>query len=331
MKTIKKFTLCIPLLLFGGAAASAQDQPKAGAAPVEPTTVTVSVSVSGVRFAAVAGVGQVRLEVFGEDGASLYNSDFQPGSVRDWKLEDGRGQPLPDGSYLCVVTVRSLSGSLSVRQGSVLVQGGQASLQFGVGDQGGSVEPDRALAPVAEGDAASALTLLAHDGRAGQLVTTAGDLSFRGGDFFTGRDRELMRLSSDGALEVTGALLARGGVRFSDGTVLNSASGLSRGASGKGEKAGLASTPGPGVSPSAVANRLPKYDGSGSLVDSAFSDVAGTLGVGTDAPDANYKLDVRGHVVLGNTRRISLVADFNGNGEIAPDRKSTRLNSSHNR
>src|SRR5437870_1199717 len=84
---IRNSALGLLLLLAGASVTFAQDRPETRTASSAPT-ITVSISAKGVRFAALGSVKQMRLEVFGADGDSLYNSDFQAGSVRDWKPED---------------------------------------------------------------------------------------------------------------------------------------------------------------------------------------------------------------------------------------------------
>src|SRR2546421_12947115 len=129
---IRDFTFALLLWLAGTAVALAQDRTDTRAA-TSARTVTVSISAKGVRFAAFGSVKQIRLEVFSANGDSLYNSDFQAGSVRDWKLEDKQGLRLPDGTYLCVVTFRDVSGRIGMKQGAILVQGGQVALQLEIG------------------------------------------------------------------------------------------------------------------------------------------------------------------------------------------------------
>jgi hypothetical protein len=172
----------------------------------------------------------------------------------------------------------------------------------------------RSLSAVS-GGAAPAVTLTAHDGSIGQVVSTRGGLSFRSGDFFSGRDKELMRLTPEGnlglgvsdpqaRLDVAGTIRARGGILFDDGSVLRSASGAGA----------VRLTPGPtlagvtqsaGVTPSAVSGtgttgRLVKWTngGTGALGDSVVTESAGgNIGVGTAAP--NSKLHVVGSLELG--------------------------------
>ena len=44
-------------------------------------------------------------------------------------LQDGSGTRLPDGSYLCLATTKSLSGRISQRIGSLELSGSQVNLQ----------------------------------------------------------------------------------------------------------------------------------------------------------------------------------------------------------
>ncbi|HEY3134535.1 MAG TPA: hypothetical protein VGL29_00660, partial [Blastocatellia bacterium] len=228
---IRAFFLAL-LFVAGAAVTFAQSDATKANATLEPT-VTVSISEKGVRFAALGSIGQMRLEVFNANGDSLYNSEFRAGNVRDWGLEDKLGQPLADGSYLCVITFRNLSDKLGIKQGTVLVQSGLASLKLSDGQQIGAIEPDKSLAPVSVGNA-PAVTLAAHDGTDGTLVSTRGGLSFRLGDFFGGLDRELMRLTPEGnlgigithpqaKLDVDGLIRTTQGIVFPDGTIQTSA------------------------------------------------------------------------------------------------------------
>ncbi|HEX7312942.1 MAG TPA: hypothetical protein VF297_03430 [Pyrinomonadaceae bacterium] len=304
----RNFTLGLLLTLAGTIVASAQDRPES-AQTTPATAVTVSVSADGVRFAALGSVKQMRLEVFGPDGAPLYSSDFRPGGVRDWKLDDAHGLRLPDGAYLCVVTYRDVAGRLGVKQGAVLLQGGQAVLQLVGGNEAGAVEAEKRLAPVADNSAA-AVTLTTHDGGDGQLVSTRGGLSFRAGDFFAGKDKELMRLTPDGdlgvgvsepkaKLDVAGTIRARGGIQFDDGTVLTSARrapvGLGRfSASGPSADANVAVA----IGGSGTTNRLAKWvSGEGMLGDSVITESGGNLGVGTTSPSNRLDI-VRGNAGL---------------------------------
>src|ERR1041384_379776 len=99
MTTIKFFALGLMLLLTGASSAYAQTESASKQPAAQPdATVTVSLSAKGVRFAAPGALGQMRLEVFNAAGASLYNSEFQQGTVRDWAVQDKQGQALVDGT-----------------------------------------------------------------------------------------------------------------------------------------------------------------------------------------------------------------------------------------
>jgi hypothetical protein len=286
MTIIRTFMLTLLLLSSAGVIFAQTEQP-AKTAAVPDSTITVSISARGVRFAALGQFKQMRLEVFSAGGDAVYRSEFAAGNVRDWALEGRQGERLPDGSYLCVVTVRDVSGRMEMKQGTVLVQNGQASLKLAEGSRVGSIEPERSLAPVT-GGAATAVTVLAHDGQDGQIVSNRGALTFRTGDFFGGSDREQMRLTEDGrlgigtqkpqaTLDVAGTVRAQGGIVFDDGTALTSAGKLGRvSASGEVE---------PNVAGTGTANFLAKWtDSAGTLANSGVYESNGRIGINTTTP-----------------------------------------------
>lgn len=292
-------TFMLVLLLFAGALvnfAQTEQADKASAAP--DSTITVSISARGVRFVALGQVKQMRLEVFGAGGEAVYRSEFAAGNVRDWTLDDKQGTSLPDGSYLCVITVRDVSGRMEMKQGTVLVQGGQASLKLGGGSRVGAVEPEKSLAPVADG-AAPALTVVAHDGQDGQVISNKGALTFRTGDFFGGSDREQMRLTEDGrlglgtqnpqaTLDVAGTVRAQGGIVFNDGTALTSAGKAGRVNASTGDVE-------PNVAGTGTANFISKWtDSAGTLANSAIYELNGRVGINTASPQHVFSVRQNG-------------------------------------
>ena len=285
MTTIKIFALGFMLLLAGASSAFAQTESvsKQPASQAD-APVTVSISAKGVRFAAPGALGQMRLEVFNDNGDSLYNSEFQAGTVHDWSVQDMQGQALPDGSYLCVITLRDLSGRLSVKQGQISVQHGQASLQLSESVPAGGVAPEKTLAQVKEGNETTA-ALLVHNGRDAQLVSTHGGLTFRIGDFFGGQDKELMRLTPDGnlgvgvsspqaRLDVAGDIRATGllhvtGIEFANGTM--QMDGLSARKDAQGNVV-------PATAGTGTQNRFAKWtDNAGTLGDAAGYESGGLV------------------------------------------------------
>jgi hypothetical protein len=229
--TAIRISMLTCLLLAGAVVTFAQLEQAGKAAIPTDTTVTVSISSQGLRFIALGNIAQMRLEVFNASGAPVYTSDFKTGNVQDWTPEDQLGQPLPDGSYLCIITLRDLAGRVSLKQGSVVVQAGQVSLNLGEAKQAGGAE--KALAAAPDGSATT-VTLLAHDGKDGQLVSTQGGLTFRVGDFFARQDKELLRLTPEGKLglgvtdpqtklDVAGPIRTSEGVVFPDGTIQTTA------------------------------------------------------------------------------------------------------------
>jgi len=299
------------------ASTETQDAPTRATARATGQAVTISVTDHGVRFAALGSFGKMRLEVFNADGTSLYNSDFGAASVRDWVLDNKDGQPLPDGTYLCVITIRDLSGKLSTKQGSVVLQSGQPSLKLPDGETVEVVEPDKSLARVND-PLNTALTLIGHDGQDGQIVNTRGAMTFRFGDFFSGKDKELMRLTPEGnlglgvkspqaKLDVAGTIRANG-IEFPNGTMQTT--GLSGHTDAQGSLV-------PAVSGTGTTGKLTKWtDGpNGTLGDSPIaSDLNGNIGIGTSNPDS--LLNVQGAIpsLLGHMSAIRTTGSNNGFG-----------------
>ncbi len=247
------------------------------------TTVTASATAERVRFTAPSNVVRMQLQVISETGQILFEVSSK-GNVLDWSLQDSSGQRL-QGSYLTLVTVKSLSGRVSERTGTVSVAEQQVELKP-VEATGLMAVQQQAVGPVEENgaltilklDEGQAVTVVANNGSDGQIIRDRGALSFRLGDFFSGNDKEQMRLTEEGnlgigtakpktKLDVAGMIRAREGYAFSDGSKLD-----------VNEKGALTltnsnGTIAPNVSGTGSQNRLPKWtDNSGTLGDSVAID-----------------------------------------------------------
>ncbi|HEY0385716.1 MAG TPA: hypothetical protein VGC64_06870, partial [Pyrinomonadaceae bacterium] len=172
-------------------------------------TVTASASTEKVRFTASSQVIEMRLAIYAEAGKQLFAST-QAGNVLDWPIQDQNGQRLSDGSYLCVVSVKTLGRKESQKLATLTVEGKQVSLQP-TDDSKVSPAQAQAASPLEESGAAltilslpeaPAVTSIAHNGTEGELVRGSGALSFRVGDFYGGKDREQMRLTEEGNLGI---------------------------------------------------------------------------------------------------------------------------------
>ncbi|MEO8435633.1 MAG: hypothetical protein ABI596_12115, partial [Pyrinomonadaceae bacterium] len=247
MFTIKRF-ICSSLFAFVLAGTAwAQENP----APVEKLRepipaaplVTATASIKRVRFVSPGSVVQLRLEVYNEAGQKLFDTELHGGNVLDWHLQDGAGERLAAGAYACVLTIKSLSGRISQRVGVVTVNDKKAAVEAAGGVRLssaqqqviGPVEDNAAFTVLPQSDTES-ITAVTHDGSDGQMTSTKGALTFRTGDLFAGKDKEHMRITEDGkvgigtdkpeaTLDVAGSLRVSEGVRFSDGTTLDAASG----------------------------------------------------------------------------------------------------------
>src|SRR5215510_8519875 len=252
MKTLSTCSSLLVLIL-SSIAASAQSE----TARVEKSsgaTVTVSASGERVRFTAPESVVQIRLDIYSSSGKKVFDNEVRGGNVLDWHLQDGQAEPLADDSYLCVVTVKSLSGRITQRIGSVTVEKSSARVQpFDASQM--SAQQSQAIGPVEENASLTVLkqdenqttTVIAHNGEEGQITRGRGALSFRIGDFLSGKDIEQMRLTPEGnlgigithpeaKLDVDGLIRTSSGIMFPDGTVQTTAaigSSTSQGGSGQ--------------------------------------------------------------------------------------------------
>ena len=194
-----------------------------------------------VRFSAPSSVVQIRLEVYDSSGKKLFDNEVRGGNVLDWHLRDGQAKPLADDSYLCVITVKSISGRITQRLGSVIVEKATANVQP-VDLSQMTTQQTQAIGPMEENASLTVLkedenqttTVLAHNGEDGQITRGKGALSFRIGDFFSGKDSEQMRLTAEGnlgigiahpqaRLDVDGLIRTTQGIIFPDGSIQTTA------------------------------------------------------------------------------------------------------------
>src|SRR5436190_3322549 len=267
-------------------------------------TITASASADRIRIAAPSSIAQMHVEVYAASGEKLLDNEIRGGNVFDWHLQDGQGQHLSVGDYVCVVTVKNIAGRITQKIGAVRMGEKDVSVQPAAQL---SSQQSQAIGPVEENSSWTVLkenenqttTVIAHDGTDGQIVRGRGALSFRLGDFFSGNDQEQMRLTEEGnlgigtakpeaKLDVAGAVRARQGFVFNDGSTLN-----------VNEKGALILTGSDGtVAPNAAGtgtqNHLAKWletGGAGTLGDSSVTELAnGFVGIGTTNPQV--RLDV---------------------------------------
>ena len=177
--------------------------------------ITAAAPGEKVRFSSPARTCQIRMQIFGPSGEPLFDSTWKDGNVLDWPGD--AAHPLAGGSYRCVIMVKDLDGQITEKQATLNAQNGRYSIEtHGRADGLTVVGPD---------ENPPKITLLAHDGVTGSVVSTSGDLSFRFGDFLSGKDVERMRVSAGGDLFVDGVIHAKSGIMLPDGTILLTAPG----------------------------------------------------------------------------------------------------------
>ena len=285
------------------------DTPREPVAPIPAAPlVTAAATAKRVRFVSPGTVVQLRLEVYNETGQKLFDTELHGGNVLDWPLQDGAGQRLAAGSYACVLTIKSLSGRLSQRVGLVTVNDKKAAIEAAGGAQLstaqqqtiGPVEGNTAFTVLQESEA-EAITAVTHDGTEGQLARTRGALSFRLGDFLSGKDEEQMRLTAEGnlgigtdspqaKLDVAGVIRTSKGIEIANGTDGN-VTKLTTTATGGLQQTLADGTVVANVSGAGTQDKIAKWTAiPGELGDSVITETGGRVGIGVTNP--TYRLVV---------------------------------------
>src|SRR5258706_3735452 len=128
MTLIRSLMLALVLLASGVVALAQSEKTVRSTAAPEPT-VTAFTAGEQVRFTAPSTVLQIRLEVYNSAGKKIFDNELRGGNVLDWHVQDGQAERLSDGSYLCVITIRSLSGRMSQKVGRITIENATARVQ----------------------------------------------------------------------------------------------------------------------------------------------------------------------------------------------------------
>jgi hypothetical protein len=328
MPILKQIVFASMLVCAVLSTATAQESTSA---TIQTPSLTITAAAAGdrVRITAPSSVVQLHVEVYAASGEKLFDQEIRGGNVFDWHLQNGQAQRLAPGSYVCVVTAKTVSGKLTQKIGTVSIEEQAVSVQP-VESKQLSAPQAQTIGPVEENsswtiaaqDEPQTPTIIANDGTDGQMIRGRGALTFRIGDFFSGNDKEQMRLTEDGnlgigttkptaKLDVAGMVRAREGFMFSDGSMLK-----------LNEKGVLTRTNADGVTPSSVStqNKLAKFtDNAGTVGDSVVIESAGNIGIATATP--TQALDVaNGRIVT--TGSLALASPFDSMIEV----KSTITN-----
>ena len=233
---------------------------------------------------------KTQIEVWSSGGALLYASDWKDGNLIDWPASD-----IASGTYRLVMKSRNLTGETIATESEVRVDATSAHTS-------------------------PKITIAAHDGQVGQIITSSGDLSFRFGDFLNHKDVEAMRLSPTGELTVHGRIHADG-IVFPDGTTLGGAVDNRKQSSrpGRDNPTRLPIVAPATPPPNATFGSSPRLIPQPNAVGYRFQVLSDGVHIGLQAP-SDYGLDVAGPitafsnvVISGN---VNLPATTATNGAI---------------
>ncbi len=273
----------------------AQEQNPIVLRPPTTTIITASATTSSdrVRITASSSVVQIHVDIYRIDGVRVWDSEIH-GNVFDWHLQDGQGQRILPGDYACVVTVKNIAGRITQKIGNVSVSEADVEVKPAEASQL-SAPQSQAIGPVEENSSWTVVsenenhtpTVIAHDGTDGQIIRGRGALSFRLGDFFSGRDQEQMRLTEAGDLGIGTAdpkskLDVAGTIRAERFIISRPIPDTAFKTNGTAQSSLIDSTLVSGIG---TQNQLPKWtDNSGTLGDSNVTDLNGNIGIGVLNP-----------------------------------------------
>ncbi len=117
------------LILFLVVSSTAIGQQENPAFPSRSNPVVTAASSGGtIRFSAPGNTTAVQVEIYAATGEKVFDTGKQEGNVLDWRWRNEKALVLGADSYLCVVTVQSLSGKSSRKLASVSIDSQQMTL-----------------------------------------------------------------------------------------------------------------------------------------------------------------------------------------------------------
>ena len=297
MSTVRPI-IFVSLLVCGLLATATAQERNSATGQTRSLTITAAASGEQVRITAPSSIVEMHVEVYAAGGDKLFDQEIRGGNVFDWHLQDGQAQRLSPGTYVCVVTAKSISGKLTRKIGTVQISENSVSVQPADSHQL-SAQQTQTIGPMEEDsswttpgkDEPQTTTVIAHDGTDGQMIRGRGALTFRVGNFFSGIDTEQMRLTETGNLGIGTSdpktkLDVAGTIRAERFLVFKPAKPGSANRTTSEDMATAAVDPGQSlISGSGTQDRVAKWtDNAGTLGNSAITETGGLVGIGTPTP-----------------------------------------------
>jgi hypothetical protein len=323
MLTLKRITF-VSMLIAALLATTAFGQ-DSNSTQAQKSSLTITASASGerVRITAPASVVQMHIEVYSATGQRLFDNEVRGGNIFDWHLQDGQAQHLAPGSYVCVVTAKSVSGKLTQKIGTVEIGENSVSVRPADARQL-SAQQTQTIGPMEEdsswtipaSEEQQTATVIAHDGTDGQMIRGRGALSFRIGNFFSGIDTEQMRLTEAGnlgigtsnpraTLDVAGTVRAQ---RFLVARPKKTDSADTMTSGNAAQATVAADSVQPLIAGTGTQDRIAKWtDNSGTLGNSSITETGGFVGIGTPSPTQALEV-ANGRIVITGNQTVAAPA-----------------------
>jgi hypothetical protein len=227
-----------------------------------------------IRFIVPEAVA-IRVVVADSRGSTIFDSAWRDANIFDWMLLDADGHHVGAGGYIARTSIRALDGTVTVDERAVRVSGDEVIVE--------------------ESDPSRSIMFVAHDAHSSSIVSTTSDVAFVFGDFLHAREREWMRLTTDGRLgigtaapqarlDVIGLIRTSEGVMFPDGSVQMTAGPPTSNRGGKLPASVM--TAGAGT-----LGRIAKWtDNAGTLGDSTIREIGPIVTVGTIAAAGGVRI-----------------------------------------
>ncbi|HKQ73694.1 MAG TPA: hypothetical protein VJ810_08220, partial [Blastocatellia bacterium] len=127
--TKRSITILLGVLLCASFALAQDNKPEAQSDRAGARDVTVIIQRQQLRFTSQSSTQDLRLEVFGKAGESVYDSGLVAGAELSWALRNASGGDIPSGLYAYTLTIKDANSETpETRRGHLILERGRDQL-----------------------------------------------------------------------------------------------------------------------------------------------------------------------------------------------------------